>query len=627
MADPTEDAYWSRPAQALLSQFQTTATGLSSAEALARLRRGGRNVVSEDRASPALFVFLRQFKSPLVLILAFAGVISGVLAEWVDASIILAILLGSTVLGFVQENNASNAVAKLRQQLALSAKVRRDGAVKTVPVTDIVPGDIVLLAAGVVVPADAVILSANSLMISEAALTGESFPSEKSAGETPAGAPLAQRSNCVFLGTSVRSGSGEAVVVATGKATQFGEVADRLKQKPQETELARGLRRFGLLMIRVLVLVVLFVLIVNQLLGRPFIDSLLFSVALGLGMSPELLPAIISVTLSAGATRLAKQGVIVRQLEAIENLGGMTVFCTDKTGTLTEGKIALVDALVPQGTSPSPLVRQLAYLNAAFETGIENPLDQAIVEAGRAEGLKTDGYQKRGEIPYDFTRKRLSVSVEAADTPGQRLLITKGAFENVVALCTSVAAQAGEVPLDAAALAAVRGVYEAKGQGGLAGPGGRDPQAAGRQGLRNRGRTRHASGGIAALFLDPPKFSEAVTAIKQLAALDVAIKVISGDNQYVVRHVAAQVGLTDVELMTGEDLNQLKDEALWARAGPHHPVRRDRPAAEGAHHPRPAASRAFGRLHGRRHQRRARPVRRRRRHLGGRGGGRGPRER
>jgi Mg2+-importing ATPase len=555
--------YWSRPAEDLLRELGSSPAGLSAAEADLRLRRDGPNAVREEAGLSTAGLLLRQFQSPLVLILIFAGLIAGALREWIDASIILVMVLGSTLLGFVQEHRASRAVAELRRRLALTARVRRDGRVETVPFSSLVRGDIVLLAAGAVAPADAVVLTATDLLVSEALLTGESFPVEKKPGACPATAALSGRINCVFLGTSVRSGTAEVLVVATGRRTAFGEIAERLKQKPTESDFARNVRRFGYLLIRVMVGIVLFVLIVNQLLDRPFIESLLFAVALGLGMSPELLPAIISVTLSAGATRLARKGVIVRQLEAIENLGGMTVFCTDKTGTLTAGRIEMVDALDAAGR-PSEVVRRLGFLNAAFETGIENPLDQAILEQGRAAALTTGGSRKVDEIPYDFTRKRLSIVYAPDDDPSTRVMVTKGAFDSVLPLCVSVAEGGGERPLDPAATAEVRAFYKARSQQGL-----RLLAVATRRLPTRADYTIEDEAGMRLegflVFLDPPK-AEAAPAIAHLQAMGVAVKVISGDNRYVLRHVAEAVGIHDAELMTGAQLARLKDEALWNRA-------------------------------------------------------------
>jgi Mg2+-importing ATPase len=550
----------SRAGEAAPLRLDTPPAGLSAAEAAARLRRDGPNAVREEGAPSWPMLLLRQVRSPLVLILVFAGVIAGALREWLDAGIILVMVLGSTLLGFAQEHRASRAVAELKRRLTLMARVRRDGRVVSIPASEIVVGDRLLLAAGVIVPADGVIVGAKDLLVSEAALTGESFPVEKTpATETAAAAPRDAR---VYMGTSVRSGAGEAVVVATGRRTEFGDIAEQLSSKPAEADFERGIRRFGYLLVRVMIGIVLFVLVVNQLLGRPFIDSLLFSVALGLGMSPELLPAIISVTLAAGATRLAKRGVIVRQLEAIENLGGMTVFCTDKTGTLTEGRIQMVDAVDSAGRTDEA-VRRLGYLNAAFEAGMDNPLDAAVTADGAARKLSTGGCEKRDELPYDFSRKRLSVVVRQ-DGAQDLLMITKGAVDPVLALCTTLATGRGAAAMTPRRLAQVRAYADGQAAAGLrllavatrALPLGRRCTASDERELRLEGFL---------VFLDPPK-PEAAGTLRALGELGVAVKVISGDNRHVVRHVAEAVGLKGRRLLTGADIAALKDEALWSQA-------------------------------------------------------------
>lgn len=534
------------------------APGLSNAEAAVRLRLP--NAIHAAAGHSTLALLVRQFQSPLVLILVIAAVVSGVVQQWLEGGIILAIVLGSTLLGFVQEHRASNAVEALQQRLALNARVRRDGEIRTIPFDQIVVGDCVLLSAGAVVPADALVLDAVDLLVSEAALTGESFPVEKRPNAATEKAPTPDQ--MVFLGTSVRSGTAEVLVLSTGLKTRYGAIAARLKAKPVETDFARGIRRFGEMLIRVMLVVVVLVLIANQLLGRPFLDSLLFSVALGVGLSPELLPAVVSVTLSAGARDLARNGVIVRRLEAMENLGGMTVFCTDKTGTLTEGDIVLQGCLDPAGQD-SASVRRLAFINAAFETGIENPLDQAIVAAGAAAGLGTAGFTKIDEIPYDFMRRRLSIVVEPTPSPGERLMISKGAFEAVLAQCVTLADGDAEFPLTQARRTTLEAWYRARGEEGL-----RVLAVATRRlppqrdyGMADETRMRFEG---FLTFMDPSK-AGAVQAITDLAALGVSVKVLSGDNRHVVTYVARTLGLESEALLTGADIAALKDEALWVQ--------------------------------------------------------------
>jgi Mg2+-importing ATPase len=498
----------------------------------------------------ALRLLLRQFESPLVLILVFGAVISMVLRDWVEASIILAIVLGSTVLGFAQEYRASAAVAALRRRLALTVQVMRDGTVQTIAASALVPGDVIRLAAGNLVPADGLVLEAKDFLVTEASLTGESFPVEKQRGVLPADTPLARRTNCVFLGTSVRSGTATVLVVNTGRGTAFGAVAARLQEQAPETEFARGVRHFGYLLVRVMVVMVVFVLAVNQMLDRPVLESLLFAVALAVGISPELLPAIVSVTLSRGARAMARRGVIVRRLEAIEDLGGMDVLCTDKTGTLTEGVIALDAAVDPAGQA-SAEVLELAYLNAAFETGIENPLDAAIVTAGERIRLETAGCGKIDEIPYDFIRKRLTIVVAREGAAAEHLIITKGAFANVLAVCS----------VDSALRERLGAYYRQKGAQGfrvLAVATKRVPAKVsyGREDERDM-----AFAGFL-LFFDPPK-GDAERTIRDLAALGIRIKIITGDNRYVAAHVADAIGLDPQAMLTGEQMDELREESLW----------------------------------------------------------------
>ena len=533
------------------------AAGLSSTEAAARLRRDGPNAINAAAGHSALALLIRQFRSPLVLILVIAAAVSAVVQQWLEGGIILAIVLGSTLMGFVQEHRASNAVEALQRRLALSARVRRDGEIRTIPFDQIVVGDRVLLSAGAVVPADALVLDAVDLLVSEAALTGESFPVEKRPDPATARTPTPDQ--MVFLGTSVRSGTGEVLVLTTGLKTRYGAIAARLKSKPVETDFARGIRRFGEMLIRVMLVVVVLVLIANQLLGRPFLDSLLFSVALGVGLSPELLPAVVSVTLSAGARDLARHGVIVRRLEAMENLGGMTVFCTDKTGTLTEGDIVLQGCLDPAGRDCAA-VQRLAFINAAFETGIENPLDKAIVAAGKAAGLTTAGLTKIDEIPYDFLRRRLSIVVQPGPPTGERVMISKGAFETVLDRCAAVADGETETPLTPARRDALEAWYRARGEEGLrvlaVATRRLPPQAD--YGMADEAQMRFEG---FLTFMDPPK-GEAVQAITDLADLGVSVKVLSGDNRHVVAYVARTLGLESEALLTGADIAALKDEAL-----------------------------------------------------------------
>ncbi len=511
--------------------------GLSTVQARALLARHGANAVqSETRLAP-LALAAHQFASPLVLILVFGAAVSAALRNWFEALIILAIVAGSAALGFAQEYRAGAAVAALRRRLALTAEVVRDGTLRTVPAAGIVPGDVVVLAAGNLVPADAMVLEAKDFLLSEAALTGESFPTEKRSGER------------VFLGTSVRSGTANVEVTHTGRHTAYGAIAARIGQSAPEPEFARGVRQFGTLLVRVMVLVVLFVLTVNQLLGRPVVESLLFAVALAVGLTPELLPAIVSVTLARGARAMARRGVIVRRLEAIEDLGSIDVLCTDKTGTLTEGTVRLHSAVDVEGLASAAVLR-LAFLNAAFETGIDNPLDAALVAAGEAQGLSTAGCRKVDEIPYDFIRKRLTIVLDDGDPAGQ-LIATKGAFDNVLAVCD----------IDAAVRARCESFYRGMGAQGFRVLALAVKRVPPKERYGHQDEHGMALAGLL-VFYDPPKPGVENT-IRELAALGIRTKVISGDNRYVAAHVAAAIGLDPKAMLTGQEIARLKDEALW----------------------------------------------------------------
>ncbi len=555
-------AYWSLPAERLLSDLGSSARGLASAEAEARARQYGPNALAAKRRATALGLFVSQFKSPLVLILIFAATVSSFVGEWTDAVIVLAVVVGSTMLGFVQEYRASNAVERLRSQVSIKASVLRDGQTRLLPSEQLVPGDVVLLSAGSLVPADGVVLEANDFFVKQAVLTGETFPTEKMPGVLAATASLAERTNAVFMGTSVGSGAARVLIVQTGRATVFGQIAQRLSLRPPETEFERGIQRFGYLLTRVMLVMVVVVLAVNIFRAKPPIDSLLFALALAVGLAPELLPAIISITLSHGAQRMARRGVIVRRLNSIENFGSMDVLCTDKTGTLTEGVVRLDGALDPEGRSSNAVLR-CTYLNALYQTGLANPLDEAVQACAREAGVTGGTDRKVDEIPYDFVRKRLSVVT--ADAQGERTLIAKGALESILSICRRVQEGGEARPLDDARRAGIERRYsDWSGQGfrvlGVA---------------TKRVDEKSASYSYAdesdltfagfLLFFDPPK-AGVERAIADLASRGVRLKIITGDNQKVARHVAEAVKLPVEGVLTGRALNDMRDEALWNAA-------------------------------------------------------------
>ena len=555
------DPSWSQSLDNLLIALHSNASGLSSTEATRRLQQYGPNTLKAGQQVTALGLFLNQFKSPLVLILVFAVIVSAFAQEWTDAIIILLIILGSSILGFWQEYSATNAVAKLRARVTIKATVLRNGKTQTIPAEAVVPGDVVLLSAGSLIPADGVLLEAKDFFVSQAVLTGETFPVEKKLGQVAAQAGLAARTNCVFMGTSVRSGTARALITQTGAKTAFGQIAERLKLRPPETEFEHGIRRFGYLLTVVMLALVVATFAINVLLHRPPIESLLFAIALAVGMAPELLPAIISINLAKGAQMMAKSGVIVRRLSAIENLGSMDVLCTDKTGTLTLGVVQLDGALDVQG-QPSTAVLRDAYLNAVFQTGLANVLDEAIIAKAEAEGLSAAPASKLSEIPYDFVRKRLSVAIETGDN--QHRLITKGALDNVLAVCTQVQDGNGPAPFDTQHEKQIRQRYAEWSAKGYRVLGVATKPVTLAANLAHSDECDLIFSGFL-LFFDPPKPSVQKTLL-DLAKLGVQVKIITGDNRLVAAHVAEVVGMPVVDMLTGDELGELSDEALWQRA-------------------------------------------------------------
>ncbi len=549
-------AFWSVPADELLQQLQTASQGLMSDEARVRLTRFGSNLLKPKKRSDALTLLVAQFKSPIILILLFAAGLSFFLGGPADAPIILTIVFISGLLGFWQERSAANAVEKLLAIVQIKATVLRDGSSKEIPVEGIVPGDVVILSAGESIPADCLILESKDLFIDEAALTGETYPVEKTAGILPAETPLSQRKNILFMGTHVVSGTTKAVVARIGTETEFGKVSERLKLRPPETEFERGVRRFGYFLMEVTLVLVIAIFAINVYLARPVLDSFLFSLALAVGLTPQLLPAIISINLAHGAKRMALERVIVKRLASIENFGSMNVLCSDKTGTLTEGIVHLQSALDVEGNSSEKVLLH-AYLNAFYQTGFTNPIDKAI-RAHRQ--FDVSGYQKLDEVPYDFIRKRLSILVSKDDA---HLMVTKGALPNVLAVCSSAETLDGMIVDIAAVWEQIQQRFEefsSKGFRTL----GVAYKNVGSDSLMSK---NHEAGmtflGFLVLF-DPPK-PNILETISLLKHLGVSLKIITGDNHLVSANVSQQVGLSNPQILIGSDLRQMSDEAMLKR--------------------------------------------------------------
>src|SRR5689334_17328938 len=554
--EPGPEQVWQEPVDRLLARLRTKAAGLTTAEAQSRLATYGPNDAATVKRRPLWLQFLARFSNPLIVILLIASAVSAATGDVASFVIIVCIVMLSITFDFVQEVRAQNAVEALRQSVAVQATVRRDGASVSVPIHQLVPGDIVELIAGDLVPADSRLLESRDLYVNQALLTGEPYPAEKQASDAALGAENpAGASNAVFAGTSVISGTAAVVISRTGGRTALGHLARSLAEKPPATAFAVGIRRFGMLIMWLTVLMVLFVLVVNVSFQRPVLESLMFALALAVGLTPELLPMIVTVTLARSAIELARRKVIVKRLSAIHDLGAMNILCTDKTGTLTEATIRLVRTIDGRGND-SERAYAYAYVNSRFESGMKSPLDEAILAA---RSFDIAGWRKIDEVPFDFERRRVSVLVEH---DARRRLIVKGAPEDLLRLCGRYEDADGEErPLDAA----TRHTFEAT-LDGLSAEGFRALGIAGRVVDGNHDtaavtdETDLVFSGFA-VFLDPPKAS-AGTTIQAMAAAGISVKVLTGDNELVTRHVFAEIGVPVTGVLTGDALTQLSEEAL-----------------------------------------------------------------
>jgi Mg2+-importing ATPase len=547
-------AYWAQDLARLAKELESGPDGLSQSDAARRLQQYGPNGLRQRHRLSRLRVISRQLRSPLMLLLVFASAASALTGQWLDAGIVVTIVVATVGVGYSREYSAEAAAASLAAGLQTRSLVLRDGHPAQIITEEIVPGDVVVLSAGSLVPADGALIEATDFFVSQAALTGESFPVQKQPGRLEATAGLTERTNCVFLGTNVRSGSAKYLVVATGTATEYGKVARMLATAPPEAEFDRGIRRFGYLLTSAMLVLVVVVFFAHMYRGRSPVDTLLFAVALAVGLSPELLPAILSLNLARGAEMMARHGVLVRRLNAIENLGSMDVLCTDKTGTLTEGVVQLEGAYDVSGV-PSDTVLDLAACNAALETGVSSPLDDAIA---RARAVDSATQRKLGEVPFDFVRKRVTIVVDSPEGPR---LVMKGAFHHVLDTCTRDAQRAPLTPAMRARLEARYDEWSARGIRVLAVA----ERAIDRKPHYSRDDERDLGFAGFLTFLDRPKPGVAST-IGDLAGLGVSIKVITGDARLVAQHVAEQVGLRADRVLTGRRLDELQDEALQVAA-------------------------------------------------------------
>lgn len=550
------DNFWSKPGADILEQLHTSESGLSANEATERLKQYGTNTLKKKSNTSAVLLFLMQFKSPLTLLLLAAAVLSVFLGDKTDAIIIFSIVIISSGLGFWQEKGAANAVSQLLKMVQIRCTAWRNGAKTEIPVEEIVPGDVVELTAGDVVPGDGLIIQSKELYMDEAAFTGETFPVEKNAGVLPADTPLAKRTNTVRMGSHVISGTALVLIAATGKQTEFGKISSRLAVKAPETDFERGIRRFGYMLMEITLVLVAVIFAANVLLNKPVMDSLLFSLALAVGLTPQLLPAIITINLSKGAREMAKKQVIVKRLSSIENFGSMNILCSDKTGTITAGKVD-VNGVIDINGNASAKAYHYAWLNASLQQGFHNPIDEAIGES--YPGDKTSG-KIIAEIPYDFIRKRLTVFTQIDN---QSVAITKGAFSKMLGICTSAETADGKVENIDAHKAEIVSRYEELSAAGFRTLGvAYKPTAA--DDFKISDEKEMTFLGFVTLF-DPLK-PEVQQTVQELNELGVSLKIITGDNELVVRNLIKQMGVAEPLIITGKQMTQMSNDAFMHQA-------------------------------------------------------------
>lgn len=543
------------PIEQLYVQLQSSQKGLSMQTAEERMMRQVTSFKTESRFRKEIKLLIRQFTNPLVLLLFIAVILSAVVGDKSDSLIILLILLATGLLGFWQESNAGRAMEKLRSIIETKHTVLREGKDLQLSTKEVVPGDIILLDAGDMIPADCRIIESNELHVNESSLTGESFPIEKIAGTTAAELPLNKKNNCLWQGTNVISGTATAIAVQTGDQTVFGQMAHSLVITP-ETAFEKGIKRFGYFILRITIILSLVILIANLYFKKPFFDSVLFSLALAVGMAPELLPAIMTFAMSAGAKRMMKKKVIVKRLSSIFNFGEVNVLCTDKTGTITEGHVIVKDIVDINGKTNERL-RLYAFLNSSFQNGFSNPIDDAI----RSMNLSMGPFEKLNEVPYDFIRKRLSVAVVKDQ---QHFFITKGALNNVLEVCSSIESE--KSPHEIITDSIRKKITD-------------DYVSYSQQGYRVLGISFKDIGSnkisredekemtfLGFILLEDPLKESTLSSIQRLEDLNIDVKIITGDNRYAAAHVAKMTGQKDASILTGEELSKLNPEALVVKA-------------------------------------------------------------
>jgi Mg2+-importing ATPase len=567
----------------ILTQLITSQNGLSQVEAEERLERDGPNVVAKEKHRTWLMRLWENIKNPLVILLMVLGIISYLTGDIRATIMILLMVILGIVLRYVQESRADTAAAKLKAMVSTTATVIREGLRKEIPLMELVSGDIVVLAAGDMIPADVRVLSAKDLFLNQAALTGESLPVEKTSLVVAEGAqnPL-EMPNICFLGSNVESGTATAVVVQTGGGTYFGALANSIVGQRILTSFDKGINQFTWLMISLMAFLVPLVFLFNGLSKHNWLDAFLFALAVAVGLTPEMLPMIVTVNLSKGALAMSKKKVIVKRLNSIQNLGAMDVLCTDKTGTITQGKIILEKHLDVKG-NPSARVLHYGYMNSYYQTGLKNLMDEAILNHGDLnEALQVDeNFRKIDELPFDFLRRRMSVILE--NNQDQQILICKGAVEEIMQLSTHV-----EINREVLEVTTEHDEHRKRRVKELNTEGYRVIAVAYRI-FSGKDDTPHYTiqdesdltllGYMA--FLDPPK-ATAAEALSKLHEHNVATKILTGDNDIVTGSICKQVGLPvdrillgpEIESMTGEQLaDAAESTTVFAKLSPSHKER------------------------------------------------------
>lgn len=543
--------FWQFDCSHWFQQLHSSASGLSQEAADALLLQTGQKVSNEPVFKKDLLLFISQFKSPLMLLLIGAVILSAFLGDTSDVFIILFIVLSTGLLSFFQERNAGRVVQKLQSMISLKGTVLRDGQAKDIPSSQIVRGDVILLNAGDMLPADCLIIEANELYANEASLTGESYPVRKEAGLVEEETELSKRSNCLWEGTNIVSGNATALVVLTGDNTIFGKIA-KSASKVTATSFEKGIKDFGFFLMKITLALALFILVVNLLNHKGIVESALFALALAVGMAPELLPAISTIAMSAGAKRMLEKKVIVKKLASIQNLGEVNLLCTDKTGTLTDGIIKVAGLLDGLGNE-NEFVKQLAFWNASFESGYSNPIDDALKELKPGSPVAAE---KVGEVPYDFIRKRLSIAIKTAD---QKLLVSKGAFTHILSICNAIRLADGSTVAITDHTAALENQFQQFGINGL-----RCIAICYKPIAVDNISKEMEAGMIFAGFilLNDPVKSGIIETIGELKKLKVELRIITGDNKNVARSIALHLGITEPAIMTGKELFMTSPEAL-----------------------------------------------------------------